>query len=251
MPLKELRGLTAIVTGAAKRIGREVALELGSEGVNVVIHYSGSEDDAKSLKAELDAKGVKAWTLQADFSKGGYDGFIERALGLAGKVDILVNNASIFPRNTLDEITFEGLVANIQINAWAPFVLSRDFAGLIKKGKIINMLDSRLSGYDWTHVEYILSKHVFAELTKMTAVQYAPDITVNGVNPGLILPPPGKDQSYLEKLNSTVPLKKHGNTQEIAAAILYLLKTEFLTGEVINVDGGRHIMEYGRGPHPD
>lgn len=247
----ELKGNTALVTGSAKRIGREIALELGDEGVNIIIHYLNSDEDAGSLSAELKKKGVKSWLLQADFSKGGYEGFVERAVKLAGNIDILVNNASIFPRNDLFEATFDGLMENMKVNAWAPFVLIRDFARIMRRGRIVNMLDSRVSGYDWTHVEYILSKHVFSELTRMSAVQFAPDITVNGINPGLILPPPGKDESFLKKMARTVPLKRHGSAKEIAEAVKYLLKSEFLTGTVIDVDGGRHVMEYSHGPHPD
>lgn len=247
----ELKGKTALVTGSAKRIGREIALELGDEGVNIIIHYLNSDEDAGSLSAELKKKGVKSWLLQVDFSKGGYEGFVERAVKLAGNIDILVNNASIFPRNDLFEATFDGLMENMKVNAWAPFALIRDFARIMRRGRIVNMLDSRVSGYDWTHVEYILSKHVFSELTRMSAVQFAPDITVNGINPGLILPPPGKDESFLKKMDRTVPLKRHGSAKEIAEAVKYLLKSEFLTGTVIDVDGGRHVMEYSHGPHPD
>lgn len=251
MPDKWIRGKTALVTGAAKRIGRQTALSLAEEGVNVIIHYLSSDDDAQKTVDELKGKGVNAWKIKADFADKGYEGLIKKAAELAGTLDILVNSASIFPRNTLADITFEDFMRNMEVNAWAPFSLSREFAREIGRGKIINMLDSRISGYDWTHVDYILSKHVLAQFTRMTAVEYAPHITVNGVSPGLILPPPGKDMSYIEKMNKTVPLKKHGNPVDIAEAIIYLLKSDFLTGEVINVDGGRHIMEYDHGPHPD
>jgi NAD(P)-dependent dehydrogenase (short-subunit alcohol dehydrogenase family) len=162
-----------------------------------------------------------------------------------------VNNASIFHSNTLKNVDFESLMLHMRINAWAPFVLSRDFARLVGRGKIVNLLDSRISGYDWTHVAYILSKHVFSVLTKMTALQFAPDVTVNGISPGLILPPSGKNQSYMDRLAQTFPLKRHGDPGDIAEATVYLLKSDFLTGEVINVDGGRHLMEYSNGSHPD
>lgn len=247
----EIRGKTALVTGAAKRIGRQIALSLAEEGASVYIHYRDAEQEARELKAEVESKGVNAWLIQADFGKDGYEGLFERAAGVAGGLDILVNNASIFPQSTLKDMTFEGLIENIRVNAWAPFVLMRDMARVMKKGKVVNFLDSRLSGYDWTHAEYILSKHLFAAMTRMAAAEYAPDVVVNGVAPGLILPPPGKPMEYIERMDRTVPLKKHGSAFEISSAVIYLLKSEFLAGEVINVDGGRHLIDYGRGPHPD
>lgn len=247
----DLKGRTALVTGAGKRIGREISMALAEEGVNIIAHYSRSEKEAEELRQSVMAKGVKSWLVKADFDKKEYEGLIERAASQTGGVDILINNASIFPLSRLDDMTLEGLFSNIRVNAWAPFVLTRDLRAVMKKGRVVNLIDSRIKGYDWSHVEYILSKHLLAELTKMMAIEYAPDIVVNGVNPGLILPPPGKGMDYLEKMDKTVPRKRHGGPKDIAEAVLYLLKSDFLIGEVINVDGGRHLLEYDRGPHPD
>lgn len=251
MPPGVLQGKTALITGAVRRVGRTMALALAEEGVNIVVHALPSED-TKDIHDELAGRGVRAWTVTADFGKAeGYEALIARAIEAAGSLDILINNASIFHPNTLATVDFDSVVQHMQVNAWAPFVLSRDFARLAGRGKIINMLDSRVSGYDWAHVAYILSKHALAVMTKMTAVQFAPAVTVNSISPGLILPPPGKDESYLDLLSDTVPLKRHGDPADIAEAALYLLKSDFLTGQIINVDGGRHIMEYDHGPHSD
>jgi NAD(P)-dependent dehydrogenase (short-subunit alcohol dehydrogenase family) len=129
----------------------------------------------------------------------------------------------------------------MQINAWAPLVLGRDFARVAGKGKIINLLDTRLCGYDFKHVSYILSKHSLYVLTRMMALEFAPGITVNAVSPGLILPPPGKDADYLLELARTLPLAMHGGPEDIVEAVLFLLRSDFITGQVINVDGGRHL----------
>ena len=179
MPNESLIGKTALVTGAAQRIGRETALTLADAGVNVLVHYRNSEDNANELVDELKRRGVKAWTIKADFADPeASDRLIIRALETTGSLDILVNNASEFPASTLDSITFEDIQSNIMVNAWSPFVLCRSFARKVGKGKIVNMLDSRIRGYDWAHVAYILSKHMLAQLTKMCALQYAPDIQV-------------------------------------------------------------------------
>ncbi|MEN6371705.1 MAG: SDR family oxidoreductase [Armatimonadota bacterium] len=243
-----LRGKTALITGAAKRIGRATALALADEGVNIVIHYNSSSADAEELMTELAEHGVNSWTMKADFSNPDeYESLLTRALDTAGPIDILINNASIFPMEKLDSITFDNFVSNMQINAWVPFVLGRAFAKHMRHGMIINLLDSRISGYDWAHAGYIWSKHVLAVMTRMMALEFAPEIAVNAVAPGLILPPPGQDESYLDRLVNTVPLKRHGSAEDVADAVVYLAGTDFLTGEVVYVDGGRHLKEYTNG----
>jgi len=241
-----LHGKTAIVTGAARRIGRAISIALGSSGANVVIHdHQSLRGECEHLCDEMDLLGVKTWIVTADFENPSESAsVIERALNVAGNLDMLVNSAAIFVGDTLRDADFKNLASHMQINAWAPLILSREFARLVGKGKIINLLDTRISGYDWKHVSYILSKHVLHILTKMTALEFAPGITVNGVAPGLILPPPGKDMRYLDELADTVPLKRHGGPEDIVDAALFLLKSDFITGQVINVDGGRHLMEH-------
>jgi pteridine reductase len=249
---KRLQGQTALITGAAKRIGREIAVALAEEGVNIVIHYRSSAEEADELCAQLTERRVRSWLVKADLENAEEtETLIEQTLEIAGSLDILINSASIFFPSTLNDVSFEDLVQNMRVNAWAPFVLSREFARQVGRGKIVNLLDSRLNGYDWFHVAYFLSKHVFSVLTEMTALEFAPEITVNGVAPGLILPPPGKDESYLDPLVDTVPLKRHGSPRDIAETVIYLLKSDFVTGHVIQVDGGRHLLEWRNGPHSD
>ena len=199
----DLHGKTALVTGAAKRIGAAISLALAREGANVVLHYRGSTGEAERLREQIVALGVRSWLIQADFEKPQeYETLIERSIATVGRLDMLVNNASVFPVESLSTVTFEGLVRNMQVNAWVPFALSRDFARLVGRGKIVNLVDSRTHDFDWTHVGYILSKHVLDVLTRVTALKYAPDITVNAVAPGLILPPPGEDESYIDRLTA-------------------------------------------------
>jgi pteridine reductase len=249
MSTQPLEGKTALVTGAGRRIGREISLALADAGVNIVAHYRRSAA-AEGLRRELTARGVKAWIVEADFEDvGETEGLFPAVLQSSGPIDILVNNASIFLPDTIQEMDLPGLMRNVQVNAWAPFALSREFAGQGRQGKIVNLLDSRIIGFDWAHMAYILSKRMFTALTEMMAVEFAPCITVNGVAPGLILPPPGKDQRYLEELAHTVPLKRHGDAGDVAEAVLFLLKSDFVTGQVVFVDGGRHLVEQNRGPN--
>ena len=248
---RSIANQTALITGGAKRIGRETALALAVEGCNIVIHHRHSRDEADNLCAELRGLGVHAWSIQADFDLDTeVETLFERALELAGTVDILINNASIFPLDSLETMRFDNLVANLRVNAWAPLYLGRALFRHGRPGSIINLLDSSLRGYDWKHASYMVSKQSLELITRMMALEFAPRVTVNAVAPGLILPPPGRPTSYIERMKDTVPLKKHGDPRAIAEAIVYLVKSDFLTGETIYVDGGRHLQEYGGGVHP-
>jgi NAD(P)-dependent dehydrogenase (short-subunit alcohol dehydrogenase family) len=246
-----LKGQTALVTGAGRRLGRAIAHALAAQGMNIVAHYSQSAAEAEALCGELTALGVRAWPLAADFAdETAVAALLPRALAAAGRLDALVNNASIFLPGALENITFPDLVNHFRINAWTPLALSRDFARLVGRGKIVNLLDTRIDGTDRAHVAYLLSKQALASLTRLTASEFAPAIAVNGVAPGLILPPPGRDDAYLDRLAQATPLQRHGEPADIAAAVVFLLQSDFITGEVLRVDGGRHLREGGRGPDP-
>jgi NAD(P)-dependent dehydrogenase (short-subunit alcohol dehydrogenase family) len=251
MPAESLAGRTALVTGAARRIGRAIAIGLAREGVNVLVHYRRSVVEAENLAEQLRGIGVQAWPVQADFQRPAeYETLVQRSLELAGSLDILVNSAAVFTPDTLAEATLASLVRDIEVNAWVPFALGREFATRASRGSILNLLDSRLRGHDYRHVSYILSKHLLAVLTEMMAVEFAPGVRVNAIAPGLILPPPGQPDSYLDKLAPSVPLRRHGGPEDIVEAALCLLRSDFVTGQVIFVDGGRHLKEYGDEQQP-
>jgi pteridine reductase len=250
---RKLAGKVALVTGAGKRIGRTLAITLAEEGVHIVAHDRRAlETETLKVCEEVVGCGAKSWKVIADLEKPEeYESLISQALTAAGSLDIVINNASLFRPSTLQDVAFSSLMQHIQVNAWAPLVLSREFARLARRGKIINLLDTKIIGYDREHAAYILSKHMLSALTTMCALEFAPDITVNAVAPGLILPPAGKDEAYLNTLSRAVPLKRHGGPDDIADAVLYLLRSNFVTGQVIYVDGGRRLLEGGNGPDPD
>jgi pteridine reductase len=246
MPDRASGTQTVLITGAAHRVGRSLALALAEHGMNVVVHHGRSVEQAESLCAAVHDRGTRAWPLSADLADpDAAAGLVERALALSGSLDVLINNASIFAPDAIADVSFDAIVANLRVNAWAPLLLSRSFARLVGRGKIVNLLDAKLASHDRSHVSYLLSKHMLAVVTRMTALEFAPHITVNAVAPGLILPPAGQDETYLETLAAGVPLRRHGTTADVADAVVFLLRSTFITGQVIQVDGGAHLGDRG------
>lgn len=238
-----LTGKTALVTGAAKRLGRATALALAARGVHVVAHYRSSAREAESLAARIEETGGRCTLAQGDLGRPEEAApLFDRVCETAGPVDILVNNASIFPESTLDGFTAEELYRNVDVNALAPTLLGRAMAARNRPGHIVNLLDCRIVDFDEKHVAYHLSKRMLFSLTRMMAMAYAPAVQVNAVAPGLVLPPEGKDESYLAGLAHTNPLNAHGGEEDIVRTILFLLDSPFITGQVVFVDGGRHLV---------
>jgi len=241
-PLPSLRGKTALVTGAAKRIGAAIATALADEGANIVVHCGTSREEADATAVEIRKRGVQAWVLPADLGRPAEaEALFPQATAAAGPIDLLINSAAIFPESHLLSFTVEELHTSLQVNALSPLFLARAFAQQKRPGAIVNFLDTRYLDYDKLHAAYHLSKRMMFTLTRMLALELAPAIRVNAVAPGLILPPPGKDESYLTALVNTNPLQRVGSVQAVVEAVLFLLRSDFITGQVIFVDGGRHM----------
>ncbi len=241
--LFDLTGRNALVTGAGTRLGRRTAVELGRAGCNVVVHYHGSEEHAAGTAEEIRRGGTEAWTVRADLANpAAAEELFDRGVELAGPIDFLVNSASIFPEGTLSDLLLDTFFENLRVNALSPFALSQRLAGQRRPACIVNILDTRMLDYDRAHVPYHLSKRTLFDLTRMMSREYAPLVRVNAVAPGLILPPAGEDASYLRRMAATNPLNSHGTSDQIAKTVLFLIWNEFVTGQVIYVDGGRHLQ---------
>jgi pteridine reductase len=237
-----LVGKTALVTGAAKRLGRALAQALARKGVRVLVHYNTSQAEAAQALQEIQEHHGTAWLVQADLSQPRQaESLLDKARSLSGPIDILINNASVFKEQTLWQTTETSLQANMLIHAYAPLVLARSLASQDRPGHIVNLLDSRVQDYDRQHLPYHLSKRTLLSLTRILALELAPKIAVNAIAPGLILPPEGQDDQYLESLAHTNPLLRYGHPQDIVDAMLFLLQSRFISGQIIYVDGGRHM----------
>ncbi len=242
MDIGFLNGKTALITGAAKRIGAALGLSLAAKGVHVVLHFNRAVKEAHALARTISDSGGTASLVQADLAEeGAAERIMEQALREVSRLDILINNASIFMETGFADTTGSAVQENMAINAIAPLLLSRCFSAQGHPGVIINMLDTMVMDYDKKHLPYHLSKRTLQTLTRIMAMEFAPAIRVNAVAPGLILPPAGKGLEYLEQLVSSNPLHRYGGPEDIVQAVFYLLGAEFVTGQTLFVDGGRHL----------
>ncbi len=238
----DLEGKTALITGAGSHIGHAIALALAAQGAHIIAHFHSSGERTTKLINKLQQQGTPSWSLQADLQDlDQVEPFFAKATQLVKRIDILINNASSFVESRLTDFSMQHLWQNVQLNAAAPLLLSRIFAKQNSEGNIVNLLDSRMLTYDTDHAAYYLSKRMLFTITRMMAVEFAPKIRVNAVAPGLICSASGTESADTESRAIELPLKRHGTEDDVAAAVLFLLESRFITGEVIFVDGGRHL----------
>ncbi len=241
-----LNGKTVLVTGGAVRIGKAICEALAAEGCNVVIHCSRSVSAAEQLALKLRAKGVKAWVVkEAIDSELDCRSLMSSAFRLAGNLDILVNNAAVFHKNRLKTVSEQKLRVEFGINLFAPILLTRLFAERAVKGAVVNLLDRRIEANDPDCLPYSLSKKSLAAFTQEAALALAPDISVNAVAPGAVLPPPGKGAQYFSDRAGTIPLKCRITPQDVAQGVVALLKLDAVTGQILFMDGGQHLLGNG------
>lgn len=234
----------ALVTGAARRIGRAVAAHLAGKGWSIAIHYNCSERSALEFAGELKKKykNQQFEIFGADLSDSEATGrLLPEVIGRMGMPGLLINNASLFEPGTIVNTTPELFDRHMNTNFRAPFLLIRQFALLCGKGAIINFTDTRISGNKSGFAAYSLSKKALGELTAMAAFELGPSVRVNAIAPGLTLPPEGKDENYLRELSGKIPLKRPGGLKPILQSIDFLLRNEYLTGQTIFCDGGENL----------
>ncbi len=235
----------ALVTGGADRIGKAVAVHLAQQNYNLVLHYNSSKEKAQKLKEELESiyADITVELLQINFLKDNdFDEIFTELKKKKITIDILVNCASDFIPSGFREKGSELLDKEMTINFKIPYLLTKAFASVYGKGNIINFVDTKVAKNNTVHLDYILSKKLLSDFTKISAVELAPNIRVNAIAPGLILPPEGKDESYLLSLAQHIPLKTIGNLEEILKAVQFILDSNFFTGQILYIDGGEHLV---------
>ncbi|WP_420129290.1 SDR family oxidoreductase [Longimicrobium sp.] len=232
----------ALVTGGAVRVGRAISSALAEDGYRLVIHYNSSSGPADQLVEEIRAKGGEAMAIGADLADAdAVRRLADEAVAAFGGIDVLVNNASVFPAEGLEE-TDEALWDHtIAVNLRAPFFLIRHLAATLRerRGAVVNMAD--LAGIQtWAaYAAHGISKAGVIHLTRVAARSLAPEVRVNGIAPGAVLPPESMSDAEIQSLAERTPLKRNGSPEDVVRALRYLLQADFVTGETLVVDGGR------------
>lgn len=236
----------ALVTGAAKRVGRAIALALAEAGFCVAVHYRESAEAAEATAAAIRQLGAGAVTVAADLAnEPEAAGLLDRAAAEFGPIGVLVNNAATFERDEWHDATRAGWEAHMQPNLRAPFVLIQRFATLLPaaaEGVVVNMLDERVWSPTPHFVSYTVAKAALWTLTRSLALALAPHIRVNGIGPGPTLPSRRQTPQQFARQSAAVPLGHGAPPEEIGRAVLCILALPSLTGQMLALDGGQHLQ---------
>ena len=236
---------TVLVTGAATRIGRAIALDLGRRGWSVAVHYHASEEAAREVVREIAAQGQPVSAIAADLGREEeVRTVIPRAREALGPLNCLVNNASAFESDTAATATRATWDAHMEVNLRAPFVLIQDFARQLEdgaEGNVVNVLDERVWNLGPDFATYTLSKSALWTLTRTLALALAPDIRVNGVGPGPTLASARQTEEEFARQCARTPLGRGTTPEEICQAVRFILSARAMTGQMIALDGGRHL----------
>jgi pteridine reductase len=233
----------ALITGGAVRVGRAISLALGEAGYDVAIHYSSSAGAAADVEATIRERGGRTAALQADLTDTGeVERLLTRAAAKLGGLDLLVNNAAIFPHARPEQVSVADWDRVFALNARAPFFCCRAAASLMSAGgSIVNIADSGVDEAWPGYAVYLASKAALVSLTRSLARAWAPRIRVNAVAPGPVLLPESFGEEERDKAAKRTALGRVGRATDVADAVLYLDGAEFVTGEVLYVDGGARL----------
>jgi pteridine reductase len=240
----ELSGRTALVTGGAHRVGRVLSVALANAGMRVAINYNSASAEADSLVRELTAGGHECRAYQADLTHSDSPkSLIDSVASDFGGLDVLINSAAVMLRTPFEETTVAEWDSIFALNLRAPFFLAQAALPLLRaaKGCVVNLAD--LAAFE-TWPEYIphgISKAGIVQMTRSLARAFAPDVRVNAIAPGAVLLPDDWDEATRAHFAATTPLRRIGSPDDVADAMLYLLRADYVTGDTLLVDGGRHV----------
>lgn len=235
----------AVVTGAARRVGRDIALAMAARGLAVVIHHGTSTVEADVLVSRIRTQGGTAVAVAADLRdpRTAAAKVFEAAAEL-GEVTTLINSAAVFQDRALPWVDLYHCNVHLSVNLLAPIFLAQQFIrqlGEGQRGHIVNILDWRAQRPGSSHLVYTATKAALSSVTKSLALQLAPLVQVNGIAPGAILPPEDRRNWHEQRAISSIPLRRTGTPQELVNAINFLLDANFITGEILNVSGGEEL----------
>jgi len=240
----ELAGRGALVTGAGRRLGRAIALGLARAGCDVAVHYHGSAEGAVETVEAIHALGRRAEPIPADLADAAAArGLADLAAGRLGRLDVLINSAAVMVRQEVADVTPDSWDATLDLNLRAPFFVAQGAIPHLRRahGKIVNLADEAAFEVWPTYLPHCISKAGVVMLTQGLARALAPEITVNAVAPGAVLLPEDWDEATRAHFAETTPLRRLGDPEDVVRAVRFLLESDYVTGTVVVVDGGRLV----------
>ncbi len=236
---------TAIITGGAVRLGKALACHLADRGWNLALSYNSS--DPAEVVAHAQKAGVTCKTYPGDLSNTVFaEGLIGQVLADFTDVALLINCAANFIQENVERTSTQTLVDTMALNLMSPYLLMREYKKQVGQGMIVNILDERITKNIPTFAAYSVSKVALEHVTKLAAVEWGATVRVNAIAPGLILPPAGHGQEYLDKNKKNVPTQTHGDVADLTRALDYLIASPFVNGEILFVDGGDSKGRYSQ-----
>ena len=243
--MNDSQARVALVTGAAKRLGREIALTLAKAGWHIALHYRSSTQDAVDTHRAIEALGVKCVSLQADLADEEAVGRLVKEASSLGALRCVVNNASLFEFDDAKTFSYAQLHQHAASNLGAPIVLARDLYRHTPEGEqsvVVNLLDQKLDNLNPDFLSYTLSKAGLATATVMLAQELAPKVRVVGISPGLTMISHLQTTEQFEQTHKISPLNRSSQPEDIAQAVLFAVNNRAITGTTITVDGGQHLL---------
>lgn len=235
----------ALVTGAATRLGLAFARALAEQGCDIALHYHSSATQAEAAAADIRRLGVDCQLFPFDLARADAGQLVAQVVEKLPGLNVLVNSASAYGAATIADTEPALLQQQFALNVFAPFALSRAFYNSVAGGSIINILDNKIAFQQHHYAAYLLSKKTLAELTCLAAVEFAPRIRVNGIAPGVVLPGESRSDAYIQWRIEGIPLQRQGRVEQLVQAMNYLLSNEFVTGQILFVDGGERLNQRG------
>ena len=244
---KKMSKGTALITGGAVRLGKIFCETLAKAGYKLAIHYNSSSQQAAATAEKFRKAGVDCETFQFDFSeKNDVSDLITNVRKQFPDLNVLINSASVYDQATMMETPELILERQFKVNFQAPYLLTQAFAQQCRSGNVINIIDNKIAFNQYQYSAYVLSKKTLAEFTRLAAVELAPNVRVNGIAPGVVLPASVRGQDYIDWRVEGIPLKQQGETDNIAQALQYLLTNDFVCGQILFVDGGESLTNTGQ-----
>lgn len=238
----------ALITGGAIRLGAAIAVGLARDGYDIALHYNSSDlaarrtaDEIRELDSQCEIFACDFSDLAADFS-----GLVAAVHARFPQLNVLVNSASVYDQATLRETDAALLDRQFAVNFRAPLLLMRAYARLIGHGNILNIIDNKIAFHQYQYAAYLLSKKSLADLTRIAAAEFAPEIRVNGVAPGVVMPAGDRTPEYIRWREQAIPIQRKGEPEEIQQAVRSILENGFITGQILFIDGGESLGETGR-----